>query len=160
MFFCTTKGSQLSTGSPTLHMRPTLLRKQTFGLGNFMVWTIRVAGKSIQSGMNLLMKRLAIWLSWQTTQTKPWVMHNAGEGSGDARALGPRSGQQRVCTGRCAAASPAPKPLATISVAMYTNWLRLKTDPKEVKACRVKRKALLNCRCILFGHTGLCYAYQ
>jgi hypothetical protein len=158
MFVCKVKGSKLSTGSPTLHMRLPSLCMQALGLGYFTVWTNRAAGQSIHGDINLLMKLLAIWLSWQTTPTKPLVMRDAG--SGDARAPGPRNGKLCVCSGRCAPASPAPKPLATISVAMYTNRLRLKTSPQGATALPVKRKTLLISCFIGFDHTRVCYAHQ
>jgi hypothetical protein len=160
MFVCKVKGSKLSTGSPNLHMRLPSLCMQAFGLGYFTVWTNKAAGQSIHSDINLLMKLLAIWLSWQTTPTKPLVMRDSGAGSGGARAPGPRSGKLCVCSGRCAPASPVPKPLATISVAMYTNRLWLKTSPQGATAFPVKRKTLLNLRFIGFDHTRVCYAHQ
>ncbi len=51
------------------------------------------------------------------------LLRDSGAGSGGAHAPGLRSGKLYVCSGRCAPASPPPppKPLATISVAMYKN---------------------------------------
>jgi hypothetical protein len=46
MFVCKVKGSKLSTGFPTLHMRLPSLCMQALGLGYFTVWTYRAAGQS------------------------------------------------------------------------------------------------------------------
>ncbi len=49
------------------------------------------------------------------------LLRDSGAGAGGAHAPGPHSGKLYGCSGRCAPASPTPKPLATISVAMYKN---------------------------------------
>ena len=136
MFVCKVKGSKLPTYSPTLHMRLPSLCMQAPGLGYFTVWTNRAAGQSIHSDINLL--------------------RDSGAGSGGARAPHILC----VCSGHCAPAYPAPKPLATISVAMYTNRLWLKNSPQGATAFPVKRKTLLNFRFIAFDHARVCYAHQ
>src|SRR3989304_9736609 len=117
-------------------MRLPSLCMQALGLGYFTVCTNRAAEQSIHSDINLL--------------------RNSGAWSGGARAPHILC----VCSGRCAPLSPAPKPLATISVAMYTNRLWLKTSPQAATAFPVKRKTLLNLRFIGFDHTRVRYAHQ
>src|SRR3972149_5953726 len=82
-------------------MRLPSLCMQALGLGYFTVCTNRAAEQSIHSDINLL--------------------RNSGAWLGGARAPHILC----VCSGRCAPASPTPKPLATISVAMYKTVFRL-----------------------------------
>ncbi len=49
------------------------------------------------------------------------LLRDSGAGAGGAHAPGPHSGKLYGCSGRCAPASPTPKPLATIFAAMYKN---------------------------------------